>query len=204
METTCGERFSLELKRLKKTTKEVSEYIGVSEYHIRQLLSPDDENWYYYVNDYVLNKLKELGFDIDFLLYEVIPNCYKIKSIAIRLKQERKRKKISLQDIEKKTFIGHSRLSRIENNIDIENEKILTSWDLSMLAEIGLDVQYILFGVRAEEALLDEEKILLRHFRALSKHEKYVLNDVLSNGNISKIVNFNNNNNIYNVNIKNS
>lgn len=117
METTCGERFSLELKRLKKTTKEVSEYIGVSEYHIRQLLSPDDENWYYYVNDYVLNKLKELGFDIDFLLYEVIPNCYKIKSIAIRLKQERKRKKISLQDIEKKTFIGHSRLSRIENNL---------------------------------------------------------------------------------------
>lgn len=126
---------------------------------------------------------------------------------AFRLKQERKRRKFSLNYIEKNTFISHSRLSRIENNLNIKNEKILTSWDLTRLAEIGLDVQYILFGIIAENALLDEEKELIRHFRGCkNKDLKWYAHAALCADDcneLQKIVNFNNNKNIYNVKIKN-
>ncbi|MDE5682421.1 MAG: helix-turn-helix domain-containing protein, partial [Mailhella sp.] len=202
-----GERFSLSLKRLNIPIKNICSYIDISEYQLKQIEKSTDENYYKYINDYILEKLKELGFNIEFLLYEVIPYYHENKSIAFRLKQERKRRKFSLNYIEKNTFISHSRLSRIENNLNIKNEKILTSWDLTRLAEIGLDVQYILFGIRAENALLDEEKELIRHFRGCkNKDLKWYAHAALCADDcneLQKIVNFNNNKNIYNVKIKN-
>lgn len=117
-----------------------------------------------------------------------------------RLKEERKRLKIKQKDLAAAFGVVHQTI--------LGYEKGKTNPDIDFFEKIapyGFDVQYILTGVRSDTALSPDERELLTLYKEAPEAIKQAVKAVLlsgGNGTV-KTVNFNNNSNVSNVNIKN-
>jgi transcriptional regulator with XRE-family HTH domain len=81
-------------------------------------------------------------------------------SIGLRLKEERE--KLGLNQTQLGAIGGVQKQSQLK----YENEATFPKADyLTEIAKIGIDVVYVLFGVRADTAISDDEKLLLHKFR---------------------------------------
>ncbi len=80
--------------------------------------------------------------------------------IGERLKEERERLELSQEQLG--AIGGVKKLAQL----NYESGKRSPSSDyLFEIAKIGIDVVYVLFGVRADTAISDDEKLLLHKFR---------------------------------------
>lgn len=117
-----------------------------------------------------------------------------------RLKEERKRLKITQKKLAETCNINYQTILRYE-----KEERTPDGDFYYIISKLGFDVQYILTGVRSENCLSEEIKELIKLYEAAPENIKQAVKAVLlsgGNGTV-KTVNFNNNSNVSNVNIKN-
>ena len=80
-------------------------------------------------------------------------------NVFIRLKNERLRLNLGQSDVAKETDVSSKTVQRWEKEVAIPSDK------LSLLANLGVDVQYVVTGKRSPLALSSEDAFMLEKIR---------------------------------------
>lgn len=101
-------------------------------------------------------------------------------NVSNRLKDERKRLKLTQKSIAEAVDMADKSVARWETGTPIPSDK------LAILASLGFDVSYLLTGVRSVQNLSSEELLLVDKYRSASVEVKNQLLLLLLGGSVSQ------------------